>query len=295
MPASIALRSARGGLTRAEAERRLREHGPNELQGARRASPWALLLEQFRNVLIIILLIAVALSAALGEGVEAVAIAVIVLFAVVLGFVQEYRAERSMEALREMAAPTATVLRDGEEIEVPARELVPGDMILLYAGDRVPADARLVEAVNLRLEEAPLTGESVPVEKQTAPTTDEEPSVGDRTSMVYAGTAVTYGRGRAVITATGMKTEFGKVARMLQDVVSGRTPLTGGPREGGQGAGPRRAGRRGRHRGRRPAARAAVRRDVHLRDRPGGRGRPRGPARGRHHLAGHRRAAHGAA
>ena len=219
------LRSARGGLTGAEADRRLKENGPNELQGARRASPWALLLEQFRNVLIIILLIAVALSAVLGEGVEAVAIAVIVLFAVLLGFVQEYRAERSMEALREMAAPTATVLRDGEEIEVPARELVPGDMILLYAGDRVPADARLVEAVNLRLEEAPLTGESVPVEKQTAPTPGDELAVGDRTSMVYAGTAVTYGRGRAVVTATGMETEFGKVARMLQDVVSGRTPL----------------------------------------------------------------------
>ena len=100
-----------------------------------------------------------------------------------------------MEALREMAAPTATVLRDGEEIKVPARELVPGDMILLYAGDRVPADARLVEAVNLRLEEAPLTGESVPVEKQTAPTPGDELAVGDRTSMVYAGTAVTYGRG----------------------------------------------------------------------------------------------------
>src|SRR5262245_6901727 len=154
------LRSARGGLTRAEAERRLGEHGPNELRGARRTSPWTLLLDQFRNVLIVILLIAVALSAVLGHSVEAVTIAVIVVFAALLGFGQEHRAERGMEALREMAAPTATALRDGEELELPARELVPGDIILLYPGDRVPADARLVEAVNLRVEEAPLTGES---------------------------------------------------------------------------------------------------------------------------------------
>lgn len=219
------LHSVRSGLTRAEAERRLQEHGPNELQGARHASPWSLLLEQFRNVLIIILLIAVALSAALGEGVEASAITVIVLFAVLLGFVQEYRAERSMEALREMAAPTGTVIRDHEEIKIPARELVPGDLILLSAGDRVPADARLIETVNLRADEAPLTGESTAVEKQTAPTPNGELAVGDRTSMVYAGTAVIYGRGCAVITATGMETEFGKVARMLQHVEAGRTPL----------------------------------------------------------------------
>ena len=148
-------------------------------------------------MLIIILLVATALSAFLGHGVEAIAIAVIVLFAVLLGFVQEYRAERAIEALRQMAAPTATVLRDGEEIEIPARDLVPGDVILLRAGDKIPADARLIEAVNLQIEEAALTGESVPVEKHTAPLADGELALGDRKNMAYAGTAATYGRGRA--------------------------------------------------------------------------------------------------
>src|SRR6185503_14156238 len=148
--------------------------GPNELQAAHRISPWALLIEQFKNVLIIILLIATAVSALLGEGVDAIAIAVIVLFAVGLGFIQEYRAERAIEALRQMAAPTATVIRDGEENEVAAREVVPGDITLLRAGDKVPADARLVEAINLQVEEAALTGESVPVEKHIAPLSDAD-------------------------------------------------------------------------------------------------------------------------
>src|SRR3990170_1797191 len=145
------LRSAPTGLTGAEAARRLAEHGPNELQAAHRISPWTLLFEQFKNVLILILLIATAISAFLGHGVEAIAIAVIVLFAVLLGFVQEYRAERAIEALKQMAAPTATALRDGEETEVPARDLVPGDIILLRAGDRIPTDARLIEAINLQV------------------------------------------------------------------------------------------------------------------------------------------------
>jgi Ca2+-transporting ATPase len=213
------------GLSEQEARRRLAEHGPNELQAARRVSPWALLLQQFKNVLIIILLIATALSAFLGHDIEAIAIAVIVLLAVLLGFVQEYRAERAIEALRQMAAPTANVLRDGREANVPARELVPGDVIILRAGDRIPADARLIEAVNLQIEEAALTGESVPVEKNTAPLDSPNPALGDRRNIAYAGTAATYGRGRAVIIATGMNTEFGKIAQMLQTVETGRTPL----------------------------------------------------------------------
>ena len=213
------------GLTSAEAARRLAEYGPNELQAAGRVSPWAVLLSQFKNVLIIILLIATALSAILGHGVEAVAITVIVLFAVLLGFVQEYRAERAIEALRRMAALTATVLRDGEEVEIPAHDLAPGDVILLRAGDVVPADARLVEAVNLQIDEAALTGESVPVEKHTAPLANGQLALGDRKNLVYAGTVATYGRGRAVVTATGMNTEFGKITGMLQTVEAGKTPL----------------------------------------------------------------------
>jgi Ca2+-transporting ATPase len=219
------LESNPAGLTSAEAARRLAQYGPNELQETRRISPWAILLEQFKNILIIILLIAVGLSAILGHGVEAIAITVIVLFAVGLGFIQEYRAERAIEALRQMAAPTATVLRDGDDVELPARNLVPGDVILLEAGDRVPADARLIEAINLQVEEAALTGESVPVEKHTAPLADPRLGVGDRKNMVYAGTVVTYGRGRAVVVATGMQTEFGQIAQMLQTIEIGRTPL----------------------------------------------------------------------
>jgi Ca2+-transporting ATPase len=213
------------GLAGPEARRRLEVHGPNELAAAGRVSPWRILREQFQNTLILILLVAVAISAALGHEVEAIAIGVIVLFAAGLGFFQEFRAERSMEALRRMAAPTATVQRAGEEVEIPARELVPGDVILLFAGDRVPADARVVESVNLRAEEAALTGESVPVGKHAEPVPGDDAALGDRTSLLFAGTAVVYGRGRAVVIGTGMDTEFGRVARLLQTVETGRTPL----------------------------------------------------------------------
>jgi Ca2+-transporting ATPase len=213
------------GLASPEAARRLQQFGPNELQAAHRVSAWEILLEQFKNVLVIILLIATALSLFLGHGVESIVIAIIVLFAVGLGFIQEYRAERAIEALRQMAAPTATVLRAGEEVKVPAREVVPGDVILLHTGDRIPADARVIEAINLQVEEAALTGESVPVEKHTRSLDNDDLPVGDRKNMVYAGTAVTYGRGRALVTATGMQTEFGKIAQMLQSIEVGRTPL----------------------------------------------------------------------
>jgi Ca2+-transporting ATPase len=213
------------GLTSSEAARRLAQYGPNELLAAHRISPWEILFEQFKNVLIIILLIATTLSFFLGHGLEAVAIAVIVLFAVGLGFIQEYRAERAIEALREMAAPTATVLRDGQEVEVSGRELVPGDVTILITGDKIPADIRLMEAINLQVEESPLTGESVAVTKQTGPLERLDISTGDRKNMAYAGTVVTYGRGRGLVVATGMKTEFGKIARMLEDVETGKTPL----------------------------------------------------------------------
>jgi Ca2+-transporting ATPase len=181
-------------------------------------------LEQFKNILILILLAATVASAFLGHAVEAIAITVIVLFAVVLGFVQEYRAERAIEALRKMAAPTANALRNGKEVALPARDLVPGDVFLLRAGDKVPADSRLFESVNLQIEEAPLTGESVPIEKHAAPINGEL-TIGDRKNMVYAGTAATYGRGRAVVAATGMNTEFGKIARMIQTIEAGKTPM----------------------------------------------------------------------
>ncbi|MCX6053757.1 MAG: cation-translocating P-type ATPase [Chloroflexi bacterium] len=213
------------GLTQTEVVERLLKYGANELQAAHRVSPWEILLEQFKNVLILILLGATAISLFLGHGIESVVIAVIVLFAVVLGFVQEYRAERAIEALKQMAAPTATVLREGAEVKIPAKDLVPGDVIFLHTGDRVPADARLLEAINLQVEEAALTGESVPVEKHIKALENADLPTGDRKNMVYAGTVVTYGRGKALVAATAMQTEFGKIARMLQDVETGRTPL----------------------------------------------------------------------
>ncbi len=218
------LKSDRRGLAPTEASRRLAEFGPNELIEKHKVSPWAIFLEQFKNLLIIILLVAVALSAVLGEVADAIVIFAIVLFAAVLGFLQEHRAERAMEALKRMAAPTATVLRDGQELEIASRELVPGDIILLRTGDHTPADARLLEAVNLKLEEAPLTGESQPVEKMTDPLS-QELAIGDRRNMVYMGTAVVYGRGVGVVTGTGMNTEFGQIAAMLQEVEEEKTPL----------------------------------------------------------------------
>ncbi len=218
------LHSRDKGLTEAEAAQRLAEVGPNELKATERVPWWKILLAQFKNVLILILLGATVLSVAMGHGLESLVITVIVLFAVLLGFVQEYRAERAIESLKRLAAPNASVLRDGEEKKVPAREVVPGDVVLLHTGDRVPADARLLEAVNLQAEEAALTGESVPSEKHTKPLEGELP-VGDRKNIVHAGTALTYGRGRAVVAATGMQTEFGRIASMLDQVETAKTPL----------------------------------------------------------------------
>jgi Ca2+-transporting ATPase len=213
------------GLDSDEASRRLAEHGPNELQASARISPWRLLLDQFKNVLILILLVAVGLSLVLGHATEAIVISIIVVLAAVLGFVQEYRAERAIEALGRMAAPTATVVRDGEELDVPAREVVPGDVVLVHAGDRIPADARLLEVANLRVDEAALTGESHAVEKRAGPLEGDDLPLGDRTNVVYAGTAATYGRARAVVVATGMQTEFGGIASLLETIDRAKTPL----------------------------------------------------------------------
>ena len=219
------LSSGLTGLAANEAAQRLDVHGPNELQATARTSAWRTFAAQFENVLILILLAATAVSALLGHTLEAVVITVIVLFAVLLGFIQEHRAGRALEALREMAAPVARVLRDGLEAVVPARELVPGDVVMLRTGDRVPADARVIHAVNLAIDEAALTGESAVVEKTTARFDDGQLSLGDRRNMTYAGTLVARGRGQAVVAATGMSTEFGRIARMVETVEANRTPL----------------------------------------------------------------------
>lgn len=213
------------GLTKEEAEERLSQYGLNQLHATQGTKWWILLLNQFKNVLTVILLSASILSGFLGHLTEAFAIAVIVLFAVILGFIQEYRAERAIEALRHLAAPTAIVIRSGKELEIPAAQVVPGDIILLNTGNRVPADARLIEGVNLKIDEAALTGESVPVDKKDSFITQGEIPLGDRKNMLYAGTSATYGRGRGLVVATGMETEFGKIAGLLQTVETSETPL----------------------------------------------------------------------
>jgi len=223
------LNSGIQGLTREEVERRLAQFGPNELVEKEKTRPWVLFLEQFKNFLIIILLVAAVISgvmALIGEGDiwDPILIIIIVFFAAGLGFVQEYRSGKAMEALKQMTAPTATVIRDGKEEEISARDLVPGDIILLQTGDRIPADSRLTEAVNLKIDEAPLTGESVAVDKTTQIISGDIP-VADRKNMAYTGTTVVYGRGKALVTGTGMATEFGKIAGMLQEVRPPPTPL----------------------------------------------------------------------
>jgi Ca2+-transporting ATPase len=219
------LETTSAGLSPAEATDRLQRFGPNTLREEKAISPWHLLLAQFKNFLILLLIAATGLSLLLGHTLDAVVIFSIVIVSALLGFYQEFRAERAMQALKAMASPTASVVRGGEPVEVASAEVVPGDVLLLSAGDRVPADARLLEAANLRADEASLTGESTAVEKDPLSRVSAEAGVGDRRNMVFAGTVLTYGRGQAVVTATGMQTEFGRIAQMLQDVVEDPSPL----------------------------------------------------------------------
>ncbi len=212
------------GLTHKEVETRLKTHGFNELKKEKRVSTWGLFFNQFKNILLVILLVAIALSALIGEVVDAAIIGVIVLFCALLGFIQEYRAEKAIEALKKMLSSTITVLREGKQEEIPSKELVPGDILLLEAGDKIPADARLIEVNSFRCDEAPLTGESLPIDKEVRALPSQAP-VGDRKNMVFAGTVVTYGKSKAAVTATGMQTEFGKIAEAVASVKVEKTPL----------------------------------------------------------------------
>ncbi|MCL2476681.1 cation-translocating P-type ATPase [Candidatus Bathycorpusculum sp.] len=225
------LKTDSNGLTSQEAKQRLTTYGPNELRKEKRKSSLKILLEQFTDILMLILLFAVALSVGVGiyqgsmnEMIDAAIILIIVIVSATLGFTQEYRSEKAVEALKKMTTPTASVLREGKEIRIPASELVPGDIILLYAGDKVPADGRLTEAFALKTDEASLTGESAPVQKSTI-ALSEQAQLNDRENMVFTGTVVVYGRGRAIVTDTGMNTEFGKIADMVQTAPQEQTPL----------------------------------------------------------------------
>lgn len=213
------------GLSTSEATRLLREYGPNELIEKGRKKAWQILLAQVQEVMILILLGAAVVSAAMHEYVDAIVILVIVALNTLLGFWQEFKAENAMAALKRMAAPHVRVRRDGAEREISAKELAPGDILIIEAGNIVPADARLIAAANLKVQEAALTGESESVDKDTGALPDGDLALADRKNMVYRGTVVTHGRGEAVVTGTGMQTELGKIAAMLQDVEDEQTPL----------------------------------------------------------------------
>jgi Ca2+-transporting ATPase len=213
------------GLTSAEATARLISCGPNELAEPEPTSIWRPLLQQFKNVLIIVLLSAAFVSGLMGHALEAFVIGLIVLFAVVLGFIQEYRAERALEALRRLSAPVARVVRDGIEVVIPARDVVRGDVLVVRTGDHVAADARLITAIGLGVDESVLTGESRPVTKTVAPYPGPQASQADRIDVIHAGTVVVRGRGRGVVIATGMATEFGAISGLVRSVIPRRTPL----------------------------------------------------------------------
>jgi Ca2+-transporting ATPase len=213
------------GLDAEEAAHRLRQHGPNELQEKAGKSPLRLFAEQFLSTMVLILIAAAALSAAMGKGAEAAAIFGIVVMFAVLGFLQEFRAERAMAALRKLAVPLVRVRRGGAVKEISARELVPGDLVLLEAGNIVPADLRLTEVTSLRIQEAALTGESEAVEKEVQVLPQADLPVGDRRNMGYLGTVVSYGRGAGLVIATAMGTELGRIAALIQQVPASATPL----------------------------------------------------------------------
>ncbi|MEM2943979.1 MAG: cation-translocating P-type ATPase [Methanomassiliicoccales archaeon] len=222
---------AEKGLSEEEARARLEKYGFNEIVRSDALSPLKIFASQFKNLMVIILVIAAVVSATIGalkgsseEWLDATVIMVIVILNAILGFVQEYKAERTLEALKKLASPDATVIRNGKEKDIPSSHLVPGDIIILKTGDKIPADGRLLESINLKVNEASLTGESMPASKDAGIVLDEDTYISDRENMVFSGSTIEYGRGIAVVTSTGMNTELGKIAHMIQEEES-ETPL----------------------------------------------------------------------
>lgn len=220
----------RKGLSDEEVKKRQQEKGFNELEEKKKKSIFVKFLEQFKDFMIIILIIAAIISGIVGvmegEGfTDSVIILVVVVLNAVIGVIQESKAEKSLEALKKMSSYSAKVMRNGKVTVVPSRELVPGDVVVLDTGDYVPADIRITEAVNLKSQEASLTGESVPVEKNANVIENEEVSLGDRTNMLFSSSLVTYGRGKGIVVETGMHTEVGNIAGMLNNVEETATPL----------------------------------------------------------------------
>lgn len=218
------LGTTKGGLSSSQALNRLEKYGKNEIQEKKKINPFAIFANQFKTPLIWILMGAVVVSLFIGEIINASVILVILLLNAILGFAQEYKAERTIEALKSLSSPKARVIRDNREREINAESLVPGDVILIQTGDKIPADSRLIEAINLEAQEAPLTGESNPVNKALVTLSPTTP-VADRRNIVYSGTVVTRGRGKAVVVSTGMNSQIGKIAEMIQREEKALTPL----------------------------------------------------------------------
>jgi len=213
------------GLTDKEAKRKLQKHGPNVLAERKKISPLRILLEQFTDVMVIILIISTIISGFMGEMTEAITIIAIVVINAIMGFIQEFKTEKTMEALKSLAAPSARVIRDEQLVNIPAEEIVPGDVLVIETGDRIAADAAILESSNLQVDESLLTGESVPVEKAALKNHKFLIEPFDKKTSVFMGTIVTGGRGKAVVYATGMKTEMGHIADMIQNIEDDETPL----------------------------------------------------------------------
>lgn len=218
------LNTSTKGLSQSEAEERLKQFGLNEIKEAKKISPFEIFINQFRSIVVWILIAATIISGFLGEYADAIVILAIVILIAILGFAQEYKAEMAIAALKRLASLKATAIRDGQKIEVDSSLLVDGDIIILETGDKVPADSRLIDVFNLQAQEAALTGESQNVRKNTA-LLEEKTSIADRKNMVFSSTIIVSGRARAVVAATGMRTEIGKIASMIESVKPEPTPL----------------------------------------------------------------------
>src|SRR3989338_1795039 len=211
-------------LSEAEAEKRLKKNVYNEIKKIKKIFPIRIFLSQFNSVVIYILIAALAISVFLGETIDAIVIGAIVVANAIIGFIQEYNAERSIEALKKLASLKATVIRGGKEKSIDAKMLVPGDIIKLQTGDKIPADARIIELVILQTQEAALTGESLPVKKEKR-VLPENTQLADRLNMVFSGTIITSGKGKAIVASTGMQSEIGKIAKLIEEADTEPTPL----------------------------------------------------------------------
>ncbi len=218
--------TTKNGLNQAEAAKRLEQFGKNELARGQKKTLLARFLGQMSDPMVLVLIAAALVSGAVGEMADAIIIMAVVVLNAILGVVQEGKAEKAIEALQKMASPYSKVRRNGQVLQIKSAEIVPGDIVLLEAGDAVPADMRLIETSSLKVEEASLTGESVPVEKQhrPLPASDKDIPLGDRSNMAYMGTNVVYGRGEGVVLATGMATEMGKIAGIISETEEEKTP-----------------------------------------------------------------------